>query len=59
MYQYSVAYYAHPTSRRVVHRTVVAHDADDARERVRAIDPRFIATVKSPRRGKAVVEAGK
>ena len=55
LYQYSTAYRVDLSSR-VVHRTVIAHDADDARERVKAIDRRFLSTVRSPRRGRQVVE---
>ncbi len=58
MFQYYVAYRVDLT-RRVIHRAVVAHDADDARERVRAVDPRYLATVRSPRRGKQVIEGEK
>ena len=55
MYQYSCAYYVDTTTR-VVHRMVIARDADDARRRLRIIDPRYLATAKSPRRGKAILE---
>jgi hypothetical protein len=55
VFQYSVAYRI-DLSNRIMHRAVVARDADDARAKVRIVDPRFIATVRSPRRGKAVIE---
>jgi len=58
VYEYSVRYRV-DLGRRVIHRTVVAKDADDARERIKAVDPRYIATVRSPRRGKAVIEGMK
>ncbi len=35
-------------------RVVVAENADDARRVVAAIDPAFLATVKSPKRGAEV-----
>lgn len=41
-------------STRRYHRHVVARDAEHARTIVRALDPEFYATVKSPRRGRQV-----
>lgn len=58
MYLYSVSYRIDVTER-VIHRTVVARDPDDARARIKAIDERYLATVRSPRRGRAVVEVTK
>jgi hypothetical protein len=55
LFLYSVAYRV-DLSAKVVHRTVIASDTDDARAKVRAVDPRFLATVKSPRRGRPVIE---
>lgn len=59
LYQYHCEYRVDPVSSRTIHRTVIARDADDARARVKVVDPRFIATVRSPRRGRAVIEETK
>ena len=53
-YLYRVAYRRDLTSR-VYHRTVVAADPDEARRLVAISDPKYLATVRTPRR-QAVVE---
>lgn len=54
---YRVVYRTDLTSRRH-YLTVVARDADEAREYAKMRDPRFLATVRSPRRGAEVVTTG-
>jgi hypothetical protein len=53
---YAIKYRRHDSPNRIWRMTVVARDADEAREYARIRDPQFGSTVTSPRRGKAVDE---
>lgn len=55
-YLYRVPYRIDLSSR-VAYMTVVAATTDEARAKVKAADPRYLSTVRSPRRG-AVVPTG-
>lgn len=49
-YQYRVAYRTSLLSSRVVHRTVLAANPDEARRLVAALDSKYLGTVRSPQR---------
>lgn len=53
-YLYSLTYRRDPFERRVHHLSVIARDADEAREMAKLRDPQFLATVRSPQRRAAV-----
>lgn len=53
IYSYTVPYRIDLSSR-VLRQKVAARNADEAREIVRTADPRYLNTVSSPRRGKAL-----
>ena len=55
-YLYRVVFRTDLTSRRHF-LTVIARDADEAREYAKLRDPRYLATIVSPRRGAEVAEA--
>lgn len=59
MYQYRITYRRDLVSSRQYHLTVIARSADEARAKARIIDPGYVSTIHSPRRGKALVEVAK
>jgi hypothetical protein len=55
---YRLAYRRADNLARVYRMTVIAKDADEAREYARLRDPKFGSTIASPRKGREALELG-